>query len=151
MVLSFAGLLGFLGDRGCVVTDPIRVLVAIRPRLVRQSILATFAGQPDIEVVGEITEESQIFESVNKTLPNFVLVTLNDAGIRPKICDDLLQSYPGVRVIAVAPSKIDIVHYWMSADIRSTRMEASEEGLLSTLRSKLIKRGELKLPSPVQS
>lgn len=49
---------------------PIRVLVANRPRLMLGTILTTFADQPDIEIVGEVTDESQIFESAKKTLPS---------------------------------------------------------------------------------
>jgi len=56
---------------------PIRVLVANRPRLMRETILSTFADQPDIEIVGEVEDESEIFESVKKTLPNFVVVALD--------------------------------------------------------------------------
>jgi len=40
----------------------IRVLVANRPRLMRELILTTFADQPDIEIVGEVGEESEISE-----------------------------------------------------------------------------------------
>ncbi len=54
----------------------IRVLVANRPRLMREMILTTFADQPDIEIVGEVGEESEIFESVKKTLPNIVVIAL---------------------------------------------------------------------------
>src|SRR5437764_7280868 len=39
----------------------IRVLVANRPRLMRETILSTFADQPDIEIVGEVAEESEIY------------------------------------------------------------------------------------------
>jgi hypothetical protein len=37
----------------------IRVLVANRPRLMRELIVATFADQPDIEIVGEIESASR--------------------------------------------------------------------------------------------
>ncbi len=47
----------------------IRVLVANHPRLLRETILATFADQPDIEIVGEVTDEGEIFENVSRTLP----------------------------------------------------------------------------------
>ena len=47
---------------------PIRVLVANHPRLMRESVLTTFADQPDIEIVGEVADESEISESVNRTL-----------------------------------------------------------------------------------
>ena len=34
----------------------IRVLVANHPRLMRESVLTTFADQPDIEIVGEVAD-----------------------------------------------------------------------------------------------
>jgi len=117
---------------------PIRVLVANRPRLMRETILSTFADQPDIEIVGEVTEESEIFESVRKTLPNFVVIALDRPEERPQICDDLLREYPEVRVLAVAPSKNYVVYYWASLDIHSSNIEASEEGVLGALRNKLV-------------
>jgi len=119
----------------------IRVLVANRPRLMREVILNTFADQPDIEIVGEVEDESSILEVVNKTLPNFVVIALERPGERPEICDDLLHIYPNIRVIAVAPANNSIVYYWASLDIHSSNIEASEEGVLNALRSKLVKSG----------
>ena len=115
---------------------PIRVLVANRPRLMRETILATFADQPDVEIVGEVAEESEIFESVKRTLPNFVVIALDHPGERPRICDDLLREYPDVRVIAVDPANNYVVYYWASLDIHSSSIEASEEGLLGALRNR---------------
>src|SRR6266700_33004 len=94
----------------------IRVLVANRPRLMREVILATFADQPDIEIVGEVTEESEISESVKRTLPNFV-------------------------VIALEPKNNYIVYYWASLDIHSNNIEASEEGILSAMRTRMVANG----------
>ena len=45
----------------------IRVLVANHPRLMREIVLTTFADQPDIEIVGEVANESEISESVKRT------------------------------------------------------------------------------------
>ncbi len=119
----------------------IRVLVANRPRLMREIILTTFADQPDIEIVGEVADESDIGESVNKTLPNFVVIALDEPGRRPLICDDLLREHPELGVVAVAPEKNYIVYYWASLDIHSRDIEASEEGILSALRSKIVLKG----------
>ncbi len=119
----------------------IRVLVANRPRLMREVILATFADQPDIEIVGEVTEESDISESVKRTLPNFVVIALDEPGIRPRICDDLLREHPEVRVIAVAPQNNYIVYYWASLDIHSNNIEASEEGILNAMRTRMVANG----------
>ena len=119
----------------------IRVLVANHPRLMRETILTTFADQPDIEIVGEVEKESEIFESVKKTLPNFVVIALDHPGTRPPICDLLLREHPEVRVIAVAPARNYVVYYWASLDIHSSDIEASEEGVLGALRNKLAATG----------
>jgi chemotaxis response regulator CheB len=121
----------------------IRVLVANRPRLMRESVLATFADQPDIEIVGEVVEESEICETVKKTLPDFVVITLDHPGRRPAICDELLRDYPEVRVIAVAPEKNFVMYYWASLDIHSNNIEASEEGILSAMRSRMVANGTI--------
>jgi chemotaxis response regulator CheB len=118
----------------------IRVLVANRPRLMRETILTTFADQPDIEIVGEVTDESEIMECVRRTLPNFVVIALDQPGRRPSVCDELLREHPEVRVIAVAPANNYIVYYWASLDIHSSNIEASEDGMLNAVRSKLFAR-----------
>jgi chemotaxis response regulator CheB len=118
----------------------IRVLVANHPRLMREIVLTTFADQPDIEIVGEVQNESEIAESVKKTLPNFVVIALDQPGRRPPICDELLRDHPEVRVIAVAPEKNYIVYYWASFEIHSNNIEASEEGMLSAMRKNLVAR-----------
>lgn len=114
----------------------IRVLVANRPRLNRELILSTFADQRDIEVVGEVADESDIFEKVGETRPDFVVIALDEPGERPAICDALLRVHPEVRVIAVATAQNYVVFYWASLDIHSSTIEASEEGLLGALRGK---------------
>jgi chemotaxis response regulator CheB len=119
----------------------IRVLVANHPRLMRETILTAFADQPDIEIVGEVEDESEISESVKRTLPNFVVIALDHPGTRPPICDLLLREHPEVRVIAVAPAKNYVVYYWASLDIHSSDIEASEEGVLGALRNKLAATG----------
>ena len=117
---------------------PIRVLVANRPRLMRDTILTTFADQPDIEIVGEVDDESEILDSVKKTLPDFVIIALDRPGQRPRTADTLLREHPEVRVIAVAPSRNYVVYYWASLDIHASSIEASEEGVLGALRNKLV-------------
>ena len=119
----------------------IRVLVANHPRLMRETILTAFADQPDIEIVGEVEDESEISETVNRTLPNFVVIALDHPGTRPPICDLLLREHPEVRVIAVAPAKNYVVYYWASLDIHSSDIEPSEEGVLGALRNKLAATG----------
>lgn len=112
----------------------VRVLVANRPRLIRELILATIADQPDIEVVGEVQDEADILASVEEQQPDFLIVALDDPGARPAVCDVLLAKFPNMRILALAPERNSSVFYWASLDIHSFDVEASEEGILGVLR-----------------
>jgi hypothetical protein len=100
-------------------------------------VLMTFADQPDIEIVGEVADESEITECVKKTLPNVVVIALTEPGRRPRICDELLREHPELRVIAVAQEQNYLVYYWASFEIHSNHVEASEEGMLNVMRNSL--------------
>jgi DNA-binding NarL/FixJ family response regulator len=119
----------------------VRVLVANRPRLMRDLILETIGGQPDIEVAGEIREESEILDAIDRTQPDFLIVTLGDSDERPTICDSALALHPQLRVLAIAPDRNSTIYYWLSPEIQSARIETSEGGMLSALRSKTNHRG----------
>jgi len=116
--------------------NPIRVLVASGPRLMRELILNTFSDQPDIEIVNEVPDEADIIEKVEKTNPDFVVIARDTLAERPNICEILLSGRPDIRMIAVAPHDNYLVYFWASPDIHSRQLEASEEALLEVLRTK---------------
>jgi DNA-binding NarL/FixJ family response regulator len=113
----------------------IRVLVANHPKLMRELIASTLADEPGVEIVGEVAEESEIPERVNQSLPDLVVIALDEPGKRPAICDTLLREHPGLRIIAVAFRQNRSVFYWASFDIHSSEIEASEQGILNAVRS----------------
>lgn len=112
----------------------IRVLVANRPRLMRDLVLATVSDQPDIEVLGALEDESQIAQAVADMQPDFVIVGLDKAHERPAICDYLLSHHPLIKVLAVAADEDNSVFFW--SDIRSAAIESSEQGILDVLRGR---------------
>jgi chemotaxis response regulator CheB len=113
----------------------IRVLVANRPRLMRELVIATIADQPDIEVVGETQNESEIAEMVDTTRPDFLIIALDQTTGRPELCGFLLGRYPAMKVLAVAPQEDNSILYSAFVDIRAKRVENSEQGLLNSLRN----------------
>ncbi len=115
-------------------TRNVRVLVANRPRLIRELILATIADQPDIEVVGEVVNEGDLLPTVEEQRPDFLIVALDESGARPSVCDVLLAKFPDMKILALAPERNSSVFYWASLDIHSFDVEASEEGILGVLR-----------------
>jgi len=118
------------------VVPKIRVLVANRPRLMRELIVATISDQPDIEIVGVLEDESPILKTVEEVHPDFLIITLDRSETRPLICDILLARYPQVCVLALAPDRDSTMFYWATQNIRSSRVENSEKGILSILRDR---------------
>ena len=118
----------------------IRVLVANRPRLIRELVLATIADQPDIEVVGELRESNQqeefeVLRMLEETHPDFLIVALDDFDRRPSFCGHILERHPHLRILALAPDRESSLFYWASLDIHANHVETSEAGLLKALRS----------------
>src|SRR5258707_5810456 len=107
---------------------PIRVLVANQPRLMRELMVATISEQPDIEIVGEVEEDSELVSTVEKTLPDFLIVALEKFNRLPQVCHSILQTYPQMKVIAVSSDRNSSMFYWASVKVPSNEIEASEEG-----------------------
>jgi AmiR/NasT family two-component response regulator len=119
-----------------VTENAVRVLVANRPRLLREMVLSALSEQAGINVVGEAEDERDVPELVEKTRPDFLLIGMEEGRRRPRICDILLRQYPSLRIIAVAPTSNLGIFYWASFEIHSATLEASEEGLLEVIRRK---------------
>jgi DNA-binding NarL/FixJ family response regulator len=115
----------------------IRVLVANRPRVMRELLLATLADRADIEIVGEVSNETEIPASVKRTAPDLLVISLDELGQRPRICDTVLRAHPDLRIIAVASEHNRSVCYWASLqlDIHCSDIEPSQEGILSVMRN----------------
>lgn len=122
-------------------TQPIRVLVANRPRLMRELVLETINEQPDIEVVMEVKNEDEIADAVEGTQPDFLIIALDDPNERPSLCDDLLRRHPKMKILALAPEQNSCIFYWSSLNIHEISVEASEAGILGTLRRKNVFAG----------
>jgi DNA-binding NarL/FixJ family response regulator len=114
--------------------DKIRVVVANRPRLMRELVSATICDQPDMEVVGEAQSETEITELVDRFRPDFLIIALEEPDPRPGLCGFLLGRYPQMRVLALAPEQNTGIFYWAFVDIRTRRIQTSEEEILNALR-----------------
>lgn len=121
----------------------VRVLVANRPRFLRELVLATFSEKDGIEVVGEAENEEDVPSLVAETKPDFLLITLHDAKRRPPLCDLLLKDFPALRIIAVAPNTNVGIVFWTSLEIHSTTMASQKEPLLEMMRNGLAQPKEV--------
>jgi len=117
-------------------TTPIRVVVANRPRLMRELVLEVIAEQPDIQILAEIQDLSDISRIVDETHPDFLIISLEDSNKRPDICDPLLRRFPEMKILALAHERNSCMFFWASFNIYSSPVEASETGILNTLRGR---------------
>ena len=116
----------------------IKVLVANRPRLLRELISGMLAEQTDIEAV-EIPESNAFSEemiaSIKRFSPNFVITTLEDNGLsKPFI--SLLTSLPRLRIIAIATHADNCFLFQDHLGTPDSRVQLSEKGILDLLRSR---------------
>ena len=109
----------------------------------RELVLATIADQPDIEIVGEIQDESEIENAIRNTAPDFLIVALEKSNRLPAVCDFVLQNHPRMKVIAISPNRNSSIFYWASLQIKSSQIEASEDGVLGALRGVRAPAGEV--------
>jgi DNA-binding NarL/FixJ family response regulator len=114
----------------------LRVLVANRPRFMRDLVLATIRDQPDIEVVGETEDEAEITEMVERLRPECLILALDGPEVRPGLCGFLLGRYPHMKILAVGSERNHSIFYWAFVDIRSKAVETSEQGMLGVLRNR---------------
>jgi hypothetical protein len=114
----------------------VRVLVANRPRLMRELVMATVSDQPDIEVVGEVVNESELTEVVEQVQPDVLILAMNDPEKSLGQCGFLLGRYPQMRILALAPEQNRGIFYWAIVDIRTKPLESSEAGILNAVRER---------------
>ena len=89
-----------------------RVLVANRPKLMREVILSALVDQPGIEIFGEVSEEKDILPQVQATLPDLLVIALDEGEQQPAICERVLREHPELRIIAVASRKDRTLYFW---------------------------------------
>ena len=114
----------------------VRVVVANRPRLMKDLVLATIGDQPDIEIVAEADDDTEITEMVERTRPDYLIMAFEEPEARPGLCGFLLGRYPQMKILALAAERNSGIFYWAFVDIRSMHVESSEQGILRVLRSK---------------
>jgi DNA-binding NarL/FixJ family response regulator len=114
----------------------VRVLIANRPRLMRELVMTTIADQPDIEIVGEVGNEADLADAVEQVRPDILILAMEDAANRPSRCGFLLGRYPAMRILALAPEQNQAVFYWATIDIRTRPLESSEAGILEAVRER---------------
>jgi DNA-binding NarL/FixJ family response regulator len=82
----------------------IRLIMTVEPRLMRDLLKHVFAKIPDLEVVGETTENNwpDISGMIQQTDADWVLMTLLPNDCLPEGAHSLLHNHPSLAVFALA-------------------------------------------------
>jgi hypothetical protein len=104
----------------------------------REVVRTALSRHSDVEIAGEVQDELEILAAIEQTQANCLVIAQEEFG-RPPICDFVFDKYPHMKILAVAPGSDDSVFYWMFTEIRSTRIETSDEAIISVLRGSVAK------------
>lgn len=113
----------------------VRVLVATRPRFMRELILSTIADQPDIELIGEVSNEADVIDAVEQSRPDVLILAMDEQQKFRTECGFLLGRHPEMRILALAPERNLASYFWAVVDIRTRTLESSEAGILEAVRA----------------
>jgi AmiR/NasT family two-component response regulator len=102
----------------------------------RELVLATISDKPDIEIVGEVVDETNLIEVVEQVQPDVLILAIDEQQKRLGQCGFLLGRYPQMRILALAPEQNLGIFYWAIIDIRTKPLESSEAGILNAVRER---------------
>ena len=90
------------GSRYFQEQEQIRVILANEPRLLREMLKRVFNKRFDLDVVAEVTNLSRLPVIIDRTHPQWVVVSLLPNGDFPSYALALPSLYPRVGLVAVA-------------------------------------------------
>jgi DNA-binding NarL/FixJ family response regulator len=114
----------------------VRVLLANQPRLIRELIMTIIADQPDIDLVGEVSRNTNLTDAVEQSRPDVLILTLDERDKYRAQCGFLLGRFPEMRILALAPHENRAQFFWAIVDIRSKALESSEAAILDAVRQR---------------
>ena len=95
----------------------------------------SLAGEEDIEVVADITDEAEISRVIEETAPEFLIVSLDSRRFGSAAREDMLQRHPAMRIMALASDGNSFILFSASDGIRSMAYKAPEAEILDVMRS----------------
>jgi DNA-binding NarL/FixJ family response regulator len=81
-----------------------QVLLAVESLLLRELLLDLLGREPDMEVVGEVTDPVDLLLAIEETQAKVVLHTFPDPEEPPGVCSHLFAEYPDLLVIGISPA-----------------------------------------------
>jgi len=112
----------------------IKVLLAIRPKMLAEVIRNMVERQPDMEVVSEVLDPIELLLAASTTSVDVVIVAPLNSESEPKICRHLLAEYPQLRIVILS-GKGDAAFLYTSGSRKKRIDESSESSILDAMRT----------------
>ena len=79
----------------------IKILLSSRPKLLSDVIRHLIERQPDMEVIGEVSDPLQLLITTQNTVADAVIITPLTANGEPRICRELLAEHPELMILTL--------------------------------------------------
>jgi len=106
---------------------PIRILVANRPKVMREALLDLLSDRSWIEVIGEVSNNAGIPDFVDRTVPDLLVMPVNEPGKGPvsaTLCCGSTRNYASLPSRPVKTTACSIGLRWRSAQTTRLRKRA---------------------------
>ncbi len=122
--------------------ETVRVLLANRPRMLRELLRKLIDRQGDMQVVGEELDPLALLLAVGERHADVVVLSLSESEEDPGLLSHLLSEYPKLVVLALSPVRERACLYWLVV-ARRTLDSTGDEPLLAALRGATLHGGGL--------
>ena len=94
----------------------------------------TLEDEKDIEVVAQISDETEISRMIEETKPQFLIVALDSARFNAPARETMLRQHPDMKILALASDGNSFAVFSALEGIHKVIHEGSEEEILRVMR-----------------
>lgn len=111
----------------------VRVLIAVESAMLGELLKDLIDREPNMDVVGKVSDPMDALLAVEETQADVLIHTWPESGRMPGICEHLLNEYPDLLVIGIAPNQ-DRAYACRRAITTTTLLTAGLQDVLSEIR-----------------
>lgn len=93
--------------------EPHRIILAHVSRFLRETLERAFAKVPDLRIVDEVADLSQVASAIARTGAQWVIVSLPPDGQLASVTNHLLAAHPAIRLVNVATDGSHVTMQWL--------------------------------------
>jgi DNA-binding NarL/FixJ family response regulator len=112
----------------------IKVLLAIRPRMLSEVVRHSVERQPDMEVVRELIDPIGLLFALRATEAEVLITTSGDSDREPGLGSSLLAAYPHLKIMALSATGGTAVLYETGSP-KQRIDDVGEESMLGAIRA----------------